>query len=142
MGTSTRGNVDREELAEKAPIVGGGLVAVALAVAAASFVAGGTTGFGARLPVYVFAGAAVFVGALLAMRYSPQEGTAVLRRSAVAGVLGFGGIALGTEAVVYSLIVVAPDLSVYLASVVLVACGLVYWSVRNWRAVDDLTRPW
>ena len=142
MGTSTKGDRGREELAEKAPIVGGGLVVAALVVSAASFVAGEATGFGARFPVYVFAGAAVFVGALLAMRYSPQEGTAVLRRSAVAGVLGFGAIATGTEAVVYGLIVVAPDLSLYLASVVLVGCGLAYWSVRNWRAVDDLTRPW
>ncbi len=143
MATSTDRIVGREELTESAPAVGGTLVAVtALAVGAASFIGGATTGFGGRLPVYVLSGAGVFVGALLAMRYLPQDGTAVLRRASVAGLLGFVGIGLGTEAVVYGLIVVAPARSLYVVAAVSIAGGLVYWSVRNWRSVDDLTRPW
>lgn len=135
--------VDWERLAERAPIVGGLLVAVApLAVGAASFVGGATAGFGIRLPVYVLVGAIVFVGTLLAMRYSPRDGTAVLRRATVVGFLGFVVIGLGTEAVVYGLIVVASELTLYLASAVIIACGLVYWSFRNWYTVDDLTQPW
>lgn len=143
MGTSTRDIVEREELADIAPIIGGSLVIfTTLAVGVVSFVDGPTAGFGARLPVYVFAGAAVFVGALLMMRYSPQDETTVLRYAAVAGCLGFIFIGLATEAVVYGLIIIAPDLSLYLASAITVLCGLVYWSLRNWHAVDDLSRPW
>jgi hypothetical protein len=143
MATSTNRNVDREELAERAPVVGGLLVvAVALAVGAASLIDGPTAGFGVRLPVYVLAGAVVFVGALLTMRNSPQNGSTVLRFATVAGFLGFVVIGLGTEAVVYGFVVVAPELSVYFASAMIIASGLVYWSVRNWHAVDDLTRPW
>lgn len=124
-------------------MLGGALIIVAtLAVGVMSFVDGATAGFGVRFPVYVFSGAVVFVAALLTMRYSPQEQTTVLRRAVVAGCLGFVCIGLATEAVVYGLIVVAPTLSLYLASAVLILCGIVYWSLRNWRAVDDLSRPW
>jgi len=143
MATSTDGIVDRDGLVERAPIAGGALVVVTvLAVGVASFVGGATAGFGVRLPVYVLAGAGVFAGALLAMRYLPQDGATVLRRAAVAGLLGFVGVGLGTEAVVYGLVVLAPGLSLYLASAVIVACGLVYWSLRNWDTVDNLTRRW
>ncbi|WP_436934600.1 hypothetical protein [Halovenus marina] len=143
MATSTDQTRDREGLLERVHIVGGSLVAsVVLAVGVASFVDGATAGFGVRLPVYLLAGAVVFAGALVAMRYLPQDEMHVLRRATAAGVLGFVGISLGTEAVIYGLVVVAPQLSLYLASVGIVAGGLVYWSARNWRAVDDLTRGW
>jgi len=143
MATSTNGIADREGLAERTLVAGGSLVVVAtLLVGAASFVGGATAGFGGRLPVYLLAGAVVFVGALLAMRYSPQEGTTVLRRATAAGFLGVVGVGLGTEAVVYGLVIVAPGPYLYLAAAVIVGCGLVYWSFRNWHTVDDLTRPW
>lgn len=143
MATSSNGILGREGLTEKVPSVGGSLLAVApLVVGAASFVGGASAGFGQRFPVYVLAGAVVFIGALLAMRYSPKDGTTVLRYATAAGILGFVGIALGIEAVVYGLMIVAPGLSLYLASAVIVACGLVYWSFRNWYAVEDLTQPW
>lgn len=143
MATPAKRNTDREELAESAPILGGVLVVAAtLVVGAATFIGGATAGFGLRLPVYVLAGAVAFVGALLWMRDSPRDGTTVLRRAAAAGPVGFVVVSLGTEAVVYGLIIVASGPSLYLAAVLTVACGLVYWSLRNWRAVDDLTRPW
>ncbi|MEF8814944.1 MAG: hypothetical protein V5A55_14185 [Halovenus sp.] len=143
MATSTDRIGGTEGLTERGPVVGGALVVVTvLAVGAASFVGGATTGFGIRLPVYVLSGAGVFVGALLTMRYLPQDGTTVLRRATAAGFLGFVGIGLGTEAVVYGLIVVAPELPLYVMAAVTVAGGLAYWSVRNWHTVDDLTRPW
>jgi len=142
MSISANGNVDREELAERAPIVGGILVVAAvLAVGAASFVGGANAGFGDRLPVYVFAGAVAFIGALLWMRDSLQDGMSVLRGATAVGCFGFVGTCLGAEAAVYALVVV-PSLSLYLASVLTIACGLIYWSIRNWRAVNDLTRPW
>jgi len=143
MATSTDRIVDGEGLAERAPAVSGALVVVTvLAVGVASFIDGATAGFGVRLPVYVLAGAGIFLGALLTLRYLPQDGATVLRRAISAGFLGFVVVGLGTEAVVYGLVVLAPELSLYLASAVIVACGLVYWSLRNWHAVDDLTRAW
>lgn len=143
MATSTAGNVVRDVLAKRGPVVGGALVLVAgLAVGAASFVDGATAGFGVRFPIYVLAGSVVFVGALFTMRYSPRDGTTVLGRATLTAVLGFVVVGLGTEAVVYGLVVVAPKLSFYVLSAVTVACGLAYWSLRNWHTVDDLTRPW
>lgn len=143
MATSREREVDREELAERAPLIGGSIVVLAgLAVGAASFIDGPTPGFGVRLPIYVLAGAVVFVGALLAMRYSPRNSRAVLGRAMLAGVLGFAVVGLGVEAVIYAFVVVAPHLSLYLLSAAVVGCGLGYWSVRNWHTVDNLTRPW
>lgn len=142
MATSTEG-IDPEALAERAPVIGGSVVLLAgLVVGVASFDGGATTGFERRLPIYVLAGTVFFVGALLALRYSPRDGTTVLRRASGAGFLGFVVVGLWSEAVVYGLIVVAPGLSVYLAAAAVLACGLAYWSLRNWQAVDDLTRPW
>lgn len=143
MAISTNESVTREELVKRAPVVGSALVvAAALIVGVASFVGGANAGFPERLPVYVLAGAVAFLGALLSMRSSPQEGTAVLRRATAVGCVGFAGVGLGTEAAIYGLIHIAPALALYLASVLAVVCGVIYWSVRNWRAVDDLTRPW
>lgn len=142
MATSTGAFLDREVPAQRALVIGGGVVGlVGLAVGAASLVTGATSGLRFRFPMYVLAGAVVFAGALLAMAHSPQNGRAVLRRAALAGLSGFTVVALGTEAVVYAL-VVASGLSLYLLSGAVVALGFGYWSVRNWRAVDDLTRSW
>lgn len=143
MAISRNESLGREELAKRAPVIGGGLVvAAALLVGAASFIDGTNAGFGDRVPVYFLTGAVGFIGALLYMRTSPQEGTAVLRRATGVGCVSVVGVGLGTEAVIYGLIYVVPALSLYLTSAVIVACGLLYWSIRNWRAVNDLTRPW
>ena len=143
MATSKAGFVDPEVLARRAPLIGGSIVLLAgLVVGVASFDGGATAGFERRFPIYVLAGTVCFVGALLALRYSPRDGTTVLRRATGAGFLGFVVVGLWSEAVVYGLILVAPELSVYLAAATVLACGLVYWSLRNWHAVDDLTHPW
>lgn len=143
MATSSERRIGREALTQKAGVLGASLVAVAgLAVGTASVVNGSTPGLWTRVPVYVLAGAVVFIGALLAMRYSPRDDSTVLGRASLAGFLGFLVVGLGNEAMIYALIVFAPDLSLYLASVAVVSCGLVYWSLRNWHDVDDLTRPW
>jgi len=143
MATSKAGFVDRDALARRAPLIGGSIVLLAgLVVGVASFDGGATAGFERRLPIYALAGTVCFVGALLALRYSPRDGTTVLRRAAGAAFLGFVAVGLWSEAVVYGLILLAPELSVYLAAAAVLACGLGYWSLRNWQAVDDLTRPW
>lgn len=143
MAASTERAVDSEVLVRRAPVIGGAaLVAAFLFVGGMSLLKGTATGFETRLPTYALAGAVVFVGALLAMRYSPREPATVLRWGAVAGIGGFAIATLGTEGVIYALVVVAPDLSLYAVSAGVVACGLVYWSYRSWDTVEDLTRPW
>jgi len=143
MATSTEGAIDREALIERVPVIGGSLVVIAgLAVGSASFVDGVTPGFRARLPVYALVGAVGFAATLLALRYSPRDRRAVLRNAALVGVLGFFVVGLWAEAIVYGLILVAPSMALYLLSAVIVCCGLGYWSLRSWHAVNDLTRPW
>lgn len=143
MATSRERAVDREELAERAPLIGGSIVGIAgLAVGAASFIDGPTPGFEVRLPIYVLVGAVVFVGALLTMRDSPRNSRAVLSHAMLTGVLGFAVVCFGVEAVIYAFVVVAPGLSLYLLSAVVAGGGLAYWSVRNWHTVDNLTRSW
>ena len=143
MAASRERAIDFEGLAQRTPIIGGALAVVAvMVVGAASLVVGSAPGFEVRLPTYVLAGAVGFVGALLTMRYAPQDCRTVLRRAAVAGVLGFGLVTLGTEGVIYAFLVLVPDLSLYLLSGAVVASGLAYWSYRSWHTVDDLTRPW
>jgi hypothetical protein len=143
MAASTERAVDSEALARRATVAGAVLLAVALGVVGGvSLLRGATPGFGTRLPTYALAGALGFVGALLSMRDSPRDPSAVLRRAAVAGVGGFGGLTLGMEGAVYALLVVAPDLSLYLVAAAVVGCGLAYWSYRSWHTVEDLTRPW
>lgn len=143
MGTLPKETIEQEELAERVPIIGGALLIVAtLAVGVMSFLDGATAGFRVRFPVYLLAGAIVFVGTLLTMRYSPQNETTVLRRAVVVGCIGFALIGLATEAVVYGLMIIAPTLSLYLASALITLCGFVYWSLRNWHAVDNLSSPW
>jgi hypothetical protein len=143
MATSSGSRIDVKALTQSAHVLGASLVVLAgLAVGTASVVNGSIPGLRTRLPVYALTGAVVFIGALLAMRNSPREKSSVLGRASLAGVLGFVVVALGNEAMIYTFIVLAPDLSLYVASVVVVSCGLVYWSVRDWYDVDDLTRPW
>ena len=143
MATSKAEIVDREVLERRGPVFGASAVLLAgLVVGVASFDGGATAGFDRRLPIYVLAGTVLFVGALLALRYSPRDRMTVLRRATGAGFLGSVFTGLWSEAVVYGLILTAPELSVYLAAAAVLTCGLAYWSLRNWHAVNDLTRPW
>lgn len=143
MAASTERAVDFDGLAQRTPIIGGAIVGFALmVVGAASLGTGSAPGFEVRLPTYVLAGAVGFVGALLTMRYAPQDCRTVLRRATAAGVIGFGLVTLGTEGIIYAFVVLVPDLSLYLLSGAVIASGLAYWSYRSWHTVDDLTRPW
>ncbi|MFC7176451.1 hypothetical protein [Halosegnis marinus] len=102
----------------------------------------GAPGVTGRLPVYVLAGAAVFVAALIGGDGPGTDGVIVLARAAVAGVAGFVLLGLGTEGVIHALAapesVVATHLFVYLLSAAMVSTGLGYWAVRNWRDVTPV----
>lgn len=142
MATSTERLLDRTVLLERWPVAAGSLfVAAGLAFGATGVATGATPGLEHRLPVYALCGAFAFLGALLGMRASPRDAAAVLRRASLAGLAGLAIVGLGTEAVVYGLVLLS-GLALYVSAAVVVSFGVLYWSVRTWHTVEDLTRPW
>lgn len=134
--------MERDVLVRAGPLI----CATTLALTAAflgivGIVSGAAAGIVGRLPLYVLAGSVGFVAALLAAEHSQYYGREALVSATAVGVVGFVMIGLGTEGVVYGLThpdaVVASHLSVYLLSAAMIASGVGYWSVRNWR---DVTR--
>jgi hypothetical protein len=124
----------------------GSLIGLCTAVLTAAFigvlalVSGETAGAVGRLPLYVLASAVVFVATLLASDGRGTDGITALVRAAVAGVGGFVLLALDVEGIIYAVTnpdaVVASHLFAYLLSAAIIASGLGYWSVRNWRDVS------
>jgi hypothetical protein len=140
MATSANGHLERDVLVRAGPLICATTLALTAAfmgiVGIASGNAGGVVG---RLPLYVLAGSVAFVAALLAAEHSEYYGRPALVTAAGVGVVGFVMIGLGTEGVVYGAThpdaVVASHLSVYLLSAAMIASGVGYWTVRNWRDV-------
>lgn len=124
----------------------GSLIALCTVALTAAFVgvlalvSGETGGAVGRLPLYVLASAVVFVATLLAADGTGTDGVTALVRAGVVGVGGFVLLALGIEGINYAVMnpdaVVASHLFVYLLSAAIIASGLGYWSVRNWRDVS------
>jgi len=142
MATSTQGHLERDVLVRAGPLI----CATTLALTAAflgivGIASGNAGGLVARLPLYVLAGSVGFVAALLVAEHSQLYGREALATAAAVGIVGFVMIGLGTEGIVYGInypdAVVASHLSVYLLSAAMIASGIGYWTVRNWR---DVTR--
>lgn len=143
MATATGQLVNREMMAQTGALIGVCTVALTATflgiVGLASGTVGGTVD---RLPLYVLAGAVVFVGTLLVEDHAGQRGHKVLGLAVVASLAGFTLTALGAEGIIYALKypgdVVASHLFVYLLSAAIIASGLAYWSVENWREATAL----
>lgn len=143
MATSTGYRSGREILVESGPLLA--LVGACTALLTAAFVgvvgvaSGNATGLVARLPLYVLAGAVIFVGVLFTYEGQRLDGRTTLGRSVVCALAGFALVALGGEGVVFALthpdLVVASHLIVYLLAAAVIASGLGYWLVRHWREV-------
>jgi len=101
----------------------------------------GAGGVGSRLQFYILAGAVAFVASLLVLEESKYEGGGVMLGAVATGFVGFVAVGLSTEGVRYALArpdaVLASSLLVYLVAAALVASGLGYWSVRNWRLLGQ-----
>jgi hypothetical protein len=138
MATSLQRTVDRAMLART-----GGLVGVCTAVLTADFVgvvaltSGNADGAGSRLQFYILAGALAFVASLLVLEESRHDGRTVIQGALLAGVIGCVVVGLANEGVLYAMAdpgtVLSSSLLVYLVAAALIASGLGYWSVRNWR---------
>jgi hypothetical protein len=102
-------------------------------------VSGAAGGLVARLPLYVLGGSVSFVGVMLVVDHSYEDGPVVLARAAGAALTTFVVALLGAEGVVYAVAqpesVVASHLFVYLLSAAIIASGLGYWGVQNWADV-------
>ncbi|MBX0323831.1 hypothetical protein EGH21_12400 [Halomicroarcula sp. F13] len=140
MATRRGQRVDRAVLLRTGGLVGVCTLALTAAfVGVVALVTGGASDASSRLQLYVLAGAVTFVAGLVVLEESRHRGQRGLVGASVAGIVGFLQVALGTEGVVYAVenpeVVVSSDLFVYLVAAALVASGLGYWSVRNWRLV-------
>lgn len=146
MATSTGDRDRRQILVETGPLLG--VVGACTAVLTATFVgivgvaSGNATAIVSRLPLYVLAGAVVFVTVLLVFEHSRLDGRAVLGRAVGTSLSGFVLVSLGTEGVIYAVtnpeLVVASHLFAYLLAAAIIASGLGYWVVRNWRELSRL----
>lgn len=142
MATSLQRTVDRAMLVRT-----GALVGVCTAVLTAAFVGvvallgGHAAGASTRLQFYVLAGAVAFVGSLLVLEESRHDARRVIWGAAVTGIAGFVLVGLATEGALYTLAdpetVLSSSLLVYLTAASLIASGIGYWSVRNWRTVGQ-----
>lgn len=146
MATTSGSHLDRRSLERAGPLVAG--IATCTALLTAAFVgvvglaSGSSGGVVARLPLYVLASSVAFVGTLLVVDHVRTDGLTVLGRAVAAGVVTFVLVALGAEGVVYALTspesVVASHLFAYLFSAAIIASGLGYWGLHNWREVRGL----
>jgi len=92
---------------------------------------------GALVGVCTAALTAAFVGSLIVLEESRHRGKTVILGAVGTGIAGLVLVGLGTEGVVYATsapgTVLSSSLLVYLVAAALIASGLGYWSVRNWR---------
>ena len=142
MATSLERTVDRSMLART-----GALVGICTAVLTAAFVgvvalvSGHAAGVGGRLQFYILAGAVAFVGSLIVLDESRHREKTVILGAAGTGIAGLVLVGLGSEGVMYAVsapeTVLSSSLLVYLVAAALIASGLGYWSVRNWRTLGQ-----
>lgn len=103
-------------------------------VAMATGEAGGALG---RMPYYILATAAAFVGALVLLEEWRLDGETVLRVSAGVAAAAFLLVGLSVEGVVFVLrypdAVVSSQLFVYVLSAGMMATGIGFWTARHYR---------
>lgn len=95
------------------------------------------SGSTARLPIYVFGAAVVFIAAIILLEMSNYDGRSVLTASVTAALFGFVLIFLGGEGLVfawrYPSEVLTPQLLLYFLAAAVIGTGLGYWGLRHWR---------
>jgi hypothetical protein len=142
MATSLERTVDRTMLARTGALVGCCTAALTAAfVGVVALVTGTAGGVDSRLQFYILAGAVAFVASLLVLEESRHEGKTVILGAVGIGLTSLVLVGLGTEGVRYAMAqprtVLSSSLLVYLVAAALIASGLGYWSVRNWRLVGQ-----
>jgi hypothetical protein len=121
----------------------GALVALSTAVLTASFIGllafvrGAIVDPGARLPVYVFCTAVVFVVALFTLEDPDDPGVPIVTTAVGVGIAAFVLAALGGEGILYATenaeALLTSQIVLYVVAAALICTALVYWAVHHWR---------
>ena len=131
----------RERTLRLGGVVGGSTLALTMSFFGLIALLTGTAG-GAmtRLPLYVFALAATFVGTLVALEDIHADAEAILKAAAGAAAGNFLLVALASEGSVYALRhpteAVSSQLFVYVLSAGMIATGLGFWVANHYDEVD------
>jgi hypothetical protein len=138
-------SVQRRQVNERVLRVGGVVVGSTLALTMSFFglvalVTGGAEGALGRLPIYVFALAASFVGALVALEDLNVDAETVLGAAAGVSFTNFLVVGLASEGTIYALRypqqVVSSQLFVYVLSAGMMATGLGFWLANHYGEID------
>ena len=98
----------------------------------------------ARLPFFVLVTAAVFVSTIVLLDTADYPGERVLQAAVTLSIVAFVVVVLSVEGAVFAFEhpeqVLDSQLLFYFLSGGLVATGLGYWALRNWRDVAQKSR--
>jgi len=131
---------------QRAARLGGVVVGSTLTLSASFFgVVALATGFAdgalGRMPYYLLAAAAAFVGALVLLEEWRLDARTVMRTAAAVAVASFLLVGLSVEGVnfviTYPKAVVASQLFVYVLSAGMMATGLGFWTARHYRELQS-----
>jgi len=120
-----------------AVVVGSTLLLSASFFGLVSLATGDAVGALDRMPYYLLATAAAFVGALVLLEEWQLDGETVMRVAGMVAVAAFLLTGLGVEGLVFVLrypeSVVSSQLFVYVLSAGMMATGLGFWTARHYR---------
>ncbi|MFB6143516.1 MAG: hypothetical protein ABEJ30_09275 [Halorientalis sp.] len=143
MATANRQRFDTEALGRA-----GALVAVCTLALTASFVglvaivSGEAAGLSERLPAYVLAMAAAFVGTVVVFEAANYDGATIITTAAAAALGALVVVTLGTEGVVFAARnparVVASQFLLYFLAAGMIGTGLGYWGIQHWQELTDV----
>lgn len=121
----------------------GGVIVLCTLLLTASFVGvlavitGAVSAFDLRIPWYLLAAAAFFVGSIVVLEGNDVTGREVILTALLAGLLGGASVALGLEGVLFTLEnpadVFGSQLLLYFLAAGLVGTGIGYWALNHWR---------
>lgn len=146
MATANRNRFDTEAVGRA-----GALVAVCTLVLTASFVglvaivSGQVADISLRLPAYVLAMAAAFVGTIVLLEAQQYDGPTIIVSAGTVALGTFATVTLGGEGVVYAVRnpeqVVASQFLLYFLAAGLIGTGLGYWGIKHWQELMNDVGP-
>lgn len=131
----------RERMLRLGGVVGGSTLALTMSFfGVIALLSGDAAGAVDRLPLYVFALAATFVGSLVAFEDLRTDAETILEAAALTGVANFVVVALASEGLVYLLRypgkAVSSQVFLYVISAGMIATGIGFWLANHYDEVD------
>jgi hypothetical protein len=100
-------------------------------------------GVGGRVPYYVLAAAAVFVGLIVALEMRLDDGSRIITTSVVVAAVSLVVISLSIEGLFFGMQFPSKlfsNLLPYFLAAGLISTGLIIWAVQHWREFVHQTR--